>query len=153
MTKVTRSIEIKGDIEEIYNRTLSYFTSIGFTTLKEQKPTFIRFKRGSLWAEGGGWRAKRCKASIKLRELHQELVLIEIIYKIGLVQPTSEKINAGKKVTEEVEKLKQYLLPTTTNIEKKSEQPDDKERICVECEKNIPWDAKFCPYCGHKYDE
>lgn len=27
------------------------------------------------------------------------------------------------------------------------------ERICIECKKEIPVDAKFCPYCSHKYQE
>jgi predicted nucleic acid-binding Zn ribbon protein len=24
-------------------------------------------------------------------------------------------------------------------------------RHCVECGRNIPWDANLCPYCGHQY--
>ena len=25
-------------------------------------------------------------------------------------------------------------------------------RMCVECGRNIPFDANLCPYCGHKYN-
>ena len=28
---------------------------------------------------------------------------------------------------------------------------EKKKRMCVECGREIPWDANLCPYCGHKY--
>ncbi len=28
----------------------------------------------------------------------------------------------------------------------------EEERICVECKKNIPFDAIVCPYCGKSYE-
>ncbi|MFX1257077.1 MAG: zinc ribbon domain-containing protein [Promethearchaeota archaeon] len=27
----------------------------------------------------------------------------------------------------------------------------EKRRNCIQCGREIPWDANICPYCGHKF--
>ncbi|TFF89126.1 MAG: hypothetical protein EU548_07980 [Promethearchaeota archaeon] len=38
------------------------------------------------------------------------------------------------------------------NEEMESKLSDLQIRLCVKCGRNIPFDARLCPYCGHKYD-
>lgn len=34
---------------------------------------------------------------------------------------------------------------------KSSSGNSQKSRNCVKCGRQIPWDAKLCPYCGHDF--
>ena len=144
MTKHTGAVLSNMNIENAFNAVYYYFTSLGFNVTGQSKPTKMNLERGSKWY-GDCWRNKYCQIQLNLSS-KDESTFIKCEYNLwwGMYEGKKDVENADM----EIEGLKNYL--ENLHLERSEKQSD---RICVDCKKDIPWDATLCPYCGKKYNE
>lgn len=85
----SKGIMVEGNIDEVYDLTLAYFSSIGFTLKTSNKPTQLFFERGSLWTSEvelheedlSTFATKKCKLNVNLSEV-QNKILVQCDYNI-----------------------------------------------------------------------
>lgn len=140
----TGSFIVEEDIHKVYDMALNYWQSMGFRNTSSQRPNNISFKRGSMWGIG----AKKVPTELQVTFMPQPKgvfvsIRYVITYAVGFGAKDLSILNS------EIEGLKTYILasiqqPMQTAI-------SEKDRICVECKRTIPFDANICPYCGHDY--
>lgn len=153
MPKHTSSVVASGDISTVYDLALAYFSSRGFAQISGIKPSQITFQRGSvLFADVrvfgkedlSQFSTKKCNLQVNLSNVASG-ILIQCAYDIHWA------VYGGKSdienINEEVEGLKNFISIS----QPQPQQILSKDRICVECKRNIPFDVNICPYCRHDY--
>ena len=140
-----RVVEIVAPMEVVHENCIKYFQSIGYQVEDDIPPSRIEFsKKGTIWTTDD------VELSHKLTVfLNQSSNGVAITLSFFASMATGQWTGRSKSVADsEIEALCGLI---------KSAHPSDaikqQDRICVECKKNIPWDANLCPYCGHDYRE
>ena len=85
----SKGIMVEGNIDEVYDLALAYFSSIGFTLKPSNKPTQLFFERGSRWTSEVGFlkedlstfATKECKLNVNLSEV-QNKILVQCDYDV-----------------------------------------------------------------------
>lgn len=145
MVKHNGAVLTNLNLERAYDLIFYYFNSLGFKIVTEAKPTLMRLERGSTWMfDTACWKTKKCNVDLSLTKQSSNSTLIRCEYEI----PTL--LWEGKKDINNIEVEIQGLRNLLESSYSKA-TPSERERICVECKKDIPWDANLCPYCGKKY--
>jgi len=141
MVKQIGAVVTNFDSNLSYEIARNYFTSIGFEIIQDSKPYQMILQRGSLFW-GSDWRTKKMSVKVDITESIGNSTLIKCEYDINFLLYDGKEAN--RHANEEIEGLKAFI--STYN------QPNiiEKDRICVNCRKKIPWDAIGCPYCGKK---
>ena len=146
MPKFSQQFYIDTGMEEIYHIydiVLKYFISQGFAVTHEVKPAQCTFKRGTHWTLDMDVKKQPQKLTVTLPQ-QNEGMLVSCLYEIDDLLITSKT-----SLQAEVEGLKTYILAAIQQ-DRQAQSPRG-DRICVECKRNIPFDANICPYCGHDY--
>lgn len=144
MVKITGSVIVNVNIETVYDLTLHYFTSLGFTLVSGLKPTQMILERGSVWWADNNWRSKKCNVVINLSKTQDNNTLILCDYDIHWAVYSGEEDT--QEACREIEGLKNFIASLPSE-----QKAPAKDRMCVMCKRKIPWDANLCPYCGHDY--
>ncbi len=143
MSVYMHSIIVSTNVNTSYDASLQYFLSLsqGYTVANSVRPSLLVLKRGSFW--GTGVTTIKTTLTINLSS-DGENTAIQCNYDF----PTAIVLGRDKEyLGSEVEGLKNFILTS----QPQPQQTPNKDRVCVECKRNIPFDANVCPYCGHDY--
>ena len=143
MVKHGNSIIISVDLEKAFDLTLHYFGSLGYTIKNNIKPTHISLEYGNAWLDDGKWETKARTLDIIFSKTNND-TMIRFSYDLNWLTHTGKKDFQG--ANNEIQGLEHYLNTSMTTHEK-----NNRDRVCVKCKKQIPWDANLCPYCGHDF--
>lgn len=139
MSEYEKSIIIKADVKTIYQACIEHFTALGYKIKRASQYGYIEFKwRRRYWAIHQIYTWHNLNIAIQ-----KEGVSIIFRFISPALTPYSKR---SKKVADE------YIASLVTKIyQKQALEKKHPKRICPKCKREMPWDAKICPYCGYKF--
>ena len=118
----SKGIMVEGNIDEVYDLALAYFSSTGFTLKTSNKPTQLFFERGSLWTSEGRvfkkedlsiFSTKKCKLKVNLSGV-QNRILVRCDYDIHWLDDSGR--GDTDNINTELEGLKNLLSQSGEKI-------------------------------------
>ena len=145
MVRYGHSVTLPYDINKCYDAVISYFPQQGFCVKVPNKPIFIIFERGDNWT---GHNLQTIKSTLTVQLTNTSVgTTIACEYEIsGMLWDSAKYPQAIKMEVEGI--YSQFQLTSSSGT-----SSSDKDRKCVKCKKQIPWDANICPYCGYNYQQ
>ncbi len=144
MVEYSRQVMIKSDIQTIYQKCIEHFMGLGYHLISSSEPSYIEFeKEGATFAAYRFYTANH-KLIINIITQHNGAVAtfnFSCPWILAYIDKKSRDIIDG------------YISTLLTKIYQSSTEakPSKRRRLCPSCKKDIPWDAVFCPYCGHDF--
>lgn len=139
-------VNINAPIETIFESSKKYFTSIGYTEKNEIAPSRIEFlKKGTVWTTDDIDFTHKLTVFLN-PEGDSVRSTFHFIVESGL-SAGGFSSKSKRVANSEIGALLGLIYSSNPHKTNKNE----KDRICIECKKNMPWDAKFCPHCGYEY--
>jgi hypothetical protein len=140
-------VKTPGQLPQIHDCCLKYFQSLGYSVKNVIAPSRIEFKfKGTLWTTDD-IEAPHTLA-IYLNPEGNEISLTAHFYCAGGISDFTK--HSKEVVNSEMEGLRGLIMSSNPQ-QTISIEVNERDRKCVKCQRQIPWDANMCPYCGHKY--
>lgn len=138
------SVRVSAPIQSTYDHCVKYFQSLGYMLVNAIPPSRMEFsKKGTMWTFDEIDATH--KLTVFLNEEAKDVVMSFNFYCSLGVGEFSDRSRAM--VNSEIHTLRGLIQGGGVVIEGLQEG----DRVCVDCNKQIPWDANLCPYCGHDY--
>ena len=145
MSEYVKSLLIKADAETIYRTSIDHFASLGYSIRRSSEYSYLEFER-----EG--------KRIFVYHAINAPHMLTITLTPQGEGVFTTFKFNCplgiGPFSIKSQEEADEYISSLLTKIyQKQPKVSQHPRRICPNCKREIPWDAKICPYCGYDFSK
>ena len=140
-----KSLIIKSDIKTIYQSCMEHFANLGYSIRRSSEYSYLEFER-----EG-----KRVFVLHMINTPHTLTITLTPQQEgVFTTFKFSSSLGIGPWDAKSQEDADEYISSLLTKIYQKQPEPNKRpKRICPRCKREIPWDAKICPYCGYKFPE
>ncbi len=142
MSRYVKSLVIRADAITIYQACADHFVNLGYSIKKASKYSYLEFKR-----EGTIFTIHEIKAPHTLTIIlapHRDGT-----YAIFRFECSLGNVAFTGKSKEEADGYISSLL--TKIYQKQPSVSQHPKRICPNCKREMPWNAKICPYCGYDF--
>ena len=128
-------------ISKAIELSLLYFKNLGFSEIEMVPNKYIKLSRGNVWL-ADSWINKKMDLELFFSLTQDKKVAISCKYNFSTWVYEGSKDHSAADM--EINGFIQFL-------EKQSIETSERKRICPKCKREIPWDAKLCPYCGYDF--
>ena len=147
MRRYDRQVRVKGDAATIWRELQNVLVNLGYSIRTSIENSHITAERGSkiissvAGSSKGSWR----QVDINFQSIGNEHIVT--------FNFTFSYWSAGIVWGDTIKEINQMVDAFERKVSSiyQPQQIPSKDRVCVKCKRNIPFDANICPYCGHDY--